>query len=227
MNSIVDKAVGRFADATEDGKEELRNRLESFRRLYSFLSQVIPFGDSKLEKFDAYLRFLETKLPVREGTGRLNLDDDVRLKFYRLQKISEGSIALERGTPGTLKGPSDVGTGRIEDEQVPLSRVVDVLNERFGTEFTSADELFWDQIRADATADESVRDAGEANTIDNFAHIFDRKLEELVIGRMDRNSGQVVRFLDNPEVREFVTRLMRNHVYTRIQQDAKSRAAEA
>ena len=227
MNSIIDKAVGRFTDATEDGQEELRNRLEAFRRLYSFLSQVIPFGDSKLEKFDAYLRFLETKLPVRAGTGRLDLDDDVKLKFYRLQKISEGSIALEQGTPGTMKGPSDVGTGRIEDEQVPLSRVVDVLNERFGTEFTVADELFWDQVRADATADESVRDAGEANTIDNFAHIFDRKLEEIVIGRMDRNSDQVVRFLDNPEVRELVTRLMRNQVYTRIQQDAKSRASEA
>jgi type I restriction enzyme R subunit len=210
MNSIVDKAVGRFAEATEDAKEEFRNRLEAYRRLYSFLSQVIPFGDSKLEKFDAYLRFLETKLPVRVGTGRLDFDDDVRLKFYRLQKISEGRIALEPGIPGTLKGPSDVGTGRIEDEHVPLSRIVDVLNERFGTEFTSADELFWDQVRADATADESVRDAGEANTIDNFAHVFDRKLEELIIGRMDRNSGQVVRFLDNPEVREFVTSPMRN-----------------
>jgi type I restriction enzyme R subunit len=224
MNSIVDKAVGRFQEAGEDGKEELRNRLEAFRRLYSFLSQVIPFGDSKLEKFDAYLRFLETKLPVRPGTGRLDLDDDVRLKYYRLQKISEGRIALELGTPGTLKGPSDVGTGRVEDEQVPLSRVVDVLNERFGTEFTSSDELFWDQVRADATADESVRNAGEANTIDNFAHIFDRKLEELVIGRMDRNSDQVVRFLDNPEIREVVTRLMRNQVYTAIQHDAKSRS---
>ena len=227
MNSIIDKAVGRFTDASEDGMEELRNRLEAFRRLYSFLSQVIPFGDSKLEKFDAYLRFLETKLPVRAGTGHLDLDDDVRLQYYRLQKISEGRIALESGTPGTLKGPSDVGTGNVEDEQVPLSRVVDVLNDRFGTEFTSSDELFWEQVRADATADEAVRDAGEANTIDNFAHIFDRKLEELVIGRMDRNSDQVVRFLDNPEIREVVTRLMRNQVYSSIRSEAKGSAAEA
>jgi hypothetical protein len=37
---------------------------------------------------------------------------------------------------------------------------------------------------------------------------------------MDRNSGQVVRFLDNPEVRDFVTRLIRNQVYTTIQRDA-------
>jgi len=227
MYSIVDKAVGRFEQATEDGKEELRNRLESFRRLYSFLSQVIPFGDSKLEKLDAYLRFFETKLPGREGTGRLDLDDDVRLKFYRLQKISEGRIALQPGTAGTLKGPSDVGTGKIEDQQVPLSRVVDVLNDRFGTEFTSSDELFWDQVRADASADESVRNAGEANTLDNFAHVFDRKLEDLVIGRMDRNSEQVVRFLDNPELRDAITRLIRNQVYTGIQGDAKARATEA
>ena len=64
MNSIVDKAVGRFGNADDKAREELRNRLDAFRRLYSFLSQVIPFGDSKLEKFDAYLRFFEKKLPV-------------------------------------------------------------------------------------------------------------------------------------------------------------------
>jgi len=44
---------------------------------------------------------------------------------------------------------------------------------------------------------------------------------------MDRNSGQVDRFLDNPEVRDFVTRLIRNQVYTTIQRDARSRTATA
>jgi type I restriction enzyme, R subunit len=105
--------------------------------------------------------------------------------------------------------------------------VVDVLNERFGTEFTSSDELFWEQVRADAAADESVRNAGEVNTIDNFAHIFDRKLEELVIGRMDRNSDQVIRFLDNPEIREIVTRLMRNQVYSTIKNESSRGATGA
>ena len=72
-----------------------------------------------------------------------------------------------------------------------------------------------------------MRNAGEANTIDNFAHIFDRKLEELVIGRMDRNSDQVVRFLDNPEIREVVTRLMRNQVYSSIRNEVKDGGTEA
>jgi len=55
--------------------------------------------------------------------------------------------------------------------------------------------------------------------------VFDRKLEELVLSRMDRNNNQVVKFLDDPDVRESVTRLMRNQVYSRIQQEAKARAA--
>jgi hypothetical protein len=44
---------------------------------------------------------------------------------------------------------------------------------------------------------------------------------------MDRNSGQVVRFLDNPEIREVVTRLMRNQVYSSIRNEAKDSAAKA
>jgi type I restriction enzyme R subunit len=224
MNSIIDKAVTRFEQADQEQQDEVRDRIDAFRRLYGFLSQVIPFGDSKLEKLDAYIRFLQTKLPERLGGGRLNLDDDVKLRYYRLQKISEGSIVLETGKAGGLKGPSDVGTGRVEDEHVPLSSVVDVLNKRFGTDFTAADELFWEQVRADASADESVRNAGEANPLDNFAYVFDPKLEEIVMNRMDRNSDQAVKFMEDQELRGFITRLIRNQVYDRIQSEMKGRA---
>jgi hypothetical protein len=56
-------------------------------------------------------------------------------------------------------------------------------------------------------------------------YVFDRKLEELVINRMDRNSAQAVRFLDNPEIRDVITRLIRDQVYDRIQDLSKAPAA--
>jgi len=56
---------------------------------------------------------------------------------------------------------------------------------------------------------------------------FDRELEGLVINRMDRISAQAVRFLDNPEIREVITRLIRDQVYDRIQDQSKARAANA
>jgi type I restriction enzyme R subunit len=53
-------------------------------------------------------------------------------------------------------------------KQIPLSRIVDVINERFGTGFTPNDEIFSAQVREDAPADETARSAGEANSRDNF-----------------------------------------------------------
>lgn len=64
---------------------------------------------------------------------------------------------------------------------------------------------FGSRCGEDAAADDEVRDAGEENTLDNFAYVFDKKLEELVPNRMDRNSTQAVRFLDSQDVREFIT----------------------
>jgi hypothetical protein len=52
------------------------------------------------------------------------------------------------GEGGSIKGPTDVGTRRGEKTEVPLSQIIDILNERFGTSFTQADQLFFDQVKA-------------------------------------------------------------------------------
>jgi type I restriction enzyme R subunit len=77
-------------------------------------------------------------------------DDEVALRFYRLQKISDGTIKLEAGMSVPVSGPTEVGTGKAKDTRVELSRLIDVVNERFGTEFTQADELFFHQLREEA-----------------------------------------------------------------------------
>ena len=106
----------RFAErrAGEHGQEEceeFRGKLVAFRNLYAFLSQIIPYGDSDLEKLYTYVRFLIPKLPRRASGPQYHFDDEVALKYYRLQKISEGQIALQPDQPGVLDGPTEVGTG--------------------------------------------------------------------------------------------------------------------
>ena len=41
----------------------------------------------------------------------------------------------------------------VAEEEVALSTLIDKLNERFGTDFTEADQLFFDQVRATAEED--------------------------------------------------------------------------
>lgn len=130
----------------------------------------------------------------------MDLEDDVELKYYRLQKISEGQIHLNTGDANPLKGPSDVGTGR-EDEDVPLSELIDQLNERFGTDFTQADQLFFDQIQEEAIENQELQQAAAANSEDDFRYVFEKAFEGLVIDRMDGNEEIFGRLMSDSEFR--------------------------
>ncbi len=112
------------------------------------------------------------KLPRRDSGPSYYFDDDVTLQYYRLQRISESSISLESGIESEVSGPTSVGTGVSIDETIELSHLIDILNERFGTSFTPADQLFLDSIKEDAVADSNLREVAMANPMENFGYIF-------------------------------------------------------
>jgi type I restriction enzyme, R subunit len=215
LNSCLDPAVRRFSELDEAKQDEFKSLLVAFRNLYSFLAQIIPFQDTDLEKLYTFIRFLITKLP--KGTReRLELDDEVKLKYYRLQKISEGSIVLEPGERGVVSGPTAVGTGIRHDETVELSRLIDIVNERFGTDFKPADELFFSQIREEATADSALQQAALANTMENFKFVFDKALEGLFIDRMEQNEDIFARYMNDKEFQQVVANVLLRQVYNQI-----------
>jgi len=216
MNACIDPAVGRYNELEEDIREEFRKTLVAYRNLYSFMSQVIPFQDSDLEKLYSYIRFLLTKLPRGDRGPVYNFDDEVALKYYRLQKIGEGSIRLEAGKEEPVSGPTSVGTGIAHGDEIELSKLIDILNERFGTEFKPADQLFLDSIREDAVADSDLRQAALANTMENFGYVFLKALEGLFIDRMEQNEEITAKFMNEKEFQDIVGRHLLKQVYEQI-----------
>jgi type I restriction enzyme R subunit len=219
MNSFLDPAVGRFRQLDEEAQDEFRGLLNTFRNLYGFLSQVIPFQDSDLEMLYSYARFLASKLPPRSSGEKYAFDDEVSLKFYRLQKISEGSIRLDQGENVPVEGPTAVGTGKAKDTQVELSRLIDSINERFGTDFTQADELFFHQLREEAISDEELRQAATANTLDNFRYVFVKALEGLFIDRMEQNEEIFAKYMNDADFRKVVSEHLLRQVYEQIREE--------
>ena len=94
-----------------------------------------------------------------------------------------------------LDAPTEVGTGGL-DEEVLLSILVLQLNERFGTDFTPADQLFFDQVRATAVADESLRQAAQVNSLENFTPVFEQMLQNLFVERMEGNEEIFMRLMN-------------------------------
>ncbi len=219
MNAVLDAVVQRFQDRGEDEREEFRGQLTAYRNLYAFLSQIIPYQDTELERLYAFARNLLAKLPP-PGDGRdFVLDDEVALRFYRLQQISERSIGLGEGEPEPLKGPTDVGTARAKEEEVALSGLIDRLNERFGTDFTEADQLFFDQIRASAERDENIAEAARANSFSDFAAYLDGILDELFIARMEGNEGIFSRVMTDADFRSVAHQHLAREIFRRAREE--------
>jgi type I restriction enzyme R subunit len=140
------------------------------------------------------------------------VEDDVSVSYYRLQKISEGQIDLTPKEAKPLKAPGDVGTGK-PDEDVELSQLINLLNERFGTDFTPADQLFFDQISQEAMQDAHLRQAARVNTLDDFKYLFDKSFEGLVIDRMEGNAEIFNKLMGDDDFKSLVSDNLLHRVY--------------
>lgn len=219
MNAIIDRPVSSFTEIVKSDPTEaevLRGKILAFCSLYGFLSQIIPYQDSDLERLYVFLRHLAAKLPKKGGSPSYQFDDEVRLDYYRLQKVSEGSISLSDGTAKHLDGPSSVGSKIAREEQVPLSRLIDVVNDRFGTDFNNADQLFFDQIVEAALADASLRQAAIANPGEKFELLFKNLLEALFVERMDQNEEIFARYMNDKAFQGLVTNWLSTEAYAKL-----------
>jgi len=216
MNAVLDRCVERFGKLEEAAQDEFRGQVKAFCSLYAFLSQIMPYFDAGLERLYAFLRNLSAKLPSPGDGSKFTLDDDVALKFFRLQQVGSGAIDLKDGEADPLKGPTDVGTAAEKDVTVALSTLVGRLNERFGTDFTEADQLFFDQVRSAAEHDEKIVEAARANSFSNFSAFFGRILEDLFIDRMDGNEDIFNRVMSDPEFRAVAQERLARDIYDRV-----------
>jgi len=218
MNSALDPAVDRFKALEEEAAEMFRGRLQAFCNLYSFLSQIVPFSDVDLEKLYAFGRMLLKKLPRKgEDTGPVVIDDDVELRYYRLEKQAEGPIDLVAEGPGELWGPSETGTGMERGAKEPLSQLIDRINERFGTDFDVQDLI--DGVTHQLVEDEEMQRAARANDKANFGYVFFDALDEALINRHANHRAFIDALFSNDDMLQLFRRAMLDDVYQRLGKD--------
>jgi type I restriction enzyme R subunit len=219
MNAALDPAVDRFRtwyQQEPDEAEVWRRKVTVFRNLYAFLSQVIPYQDSDLERLYIFLRHLSPKLPRRKSESQYDFDSDVQLEYYRLQKISEGSIELKKSLKYPLDGPSAAGSAVVRENAVTLSALIETINSRFGTDFNQADQLFFDQIVAAAATSEELQQAAQVNSEDKFALLFNQMVEALFVERVDQNEAIFARYMNDPAFQKLVSEWLSSEVYRRL-----------
>jgi len=214
LNSYIDPAVDRYkALSEEQDKMDFRSALSKFIRLYSFLTHIINLGNESLHKFYAYAKCLLRKLPKDVADRTPDIENDVTLQYYRLQKTYEGSI-IPVEEDGVLNNKTS-GTGlSFEDEKENLSQIIEKLNERLGTNFTEMDKVL-EQFVQDMSANaEMVLRA--KNPRDLFKIIYDNTIMDVVLSRMTQNQEFCEKYLEDEDFRKEVDGVLLPLVHDRL-----------
>jgi type I restriction enzyme R subunit len=112
------------------------------------------------------------------------------------------------------------GRGKEHElEKEHLSRIVEVINERYGLELGDADQLLFDQFEETWAADEALAARALSNTFENFRLVFDREFMDTVVQRMQGNEEIFKRILDDADFRRTILEFYAAKLYERLRSD--------
>jgi type I restriction enzyme R subunit len=228
MQRHLQPAVDRFKAIDDDDiRTGFREKLGGYVRMYSFLSQILPYADPDLEMLYSYGRFLLPHLPLDRDNTVVNLGNDVELQYYRLQRVSSGPIDLKVGEPEGVYSPTDVGSGKTKEEKAPLSEIIRALNDRFGTTFTEEDRLFFDQIKQKAALNSQVIRTAMANPLDKFQLGIKKLIEDLMIQRMAENDRIVTRYMDDDDFQRTAFPILAKEIFEAVHAAQQSNQSDS
>jgi type I restriction enzyme R subunit len=183
LEGIVNRAVNSYNVADIPSQDEFRQAVKSYCRFYSFIVQVYPVADVKLESLYWYATWLGKKLKNNKSDDGPELTDEmIRLTKLRIEESEKGSATPEAGSSKSLPPISAFGvnTKPTEDDEKELSEIIKEFNDKHGTEFTE-DDIIRIGIQAEKVANEMsavIKNNPVDVSLDTFAdRLFDRMAE--------------------------------------------------
>ena len=165
----------------KDTLEVFKKDLGSFVRFYDFMSQIVNYEDSDLEKLCLYARALRPMLrEVVLDQDEIDLDN-LSLSHYRLSLLRQQDLKLVVDAGEQLDPTTELGSGAGRDQKEEfLSQIIDRLNEIFVTdELTDKDMVNYAYTIRDKLSenkkvmDQIANNSPEQAQLGDFAKAFD------------------------------------------------------
>ena len=192
LTSLFKPIISKYNDLPEDKRFDYKKTVRNFVKWYSYITQISRMFDKGLHEEFTFCQYLVKLLP-RATSKDVDLDDKLRLEFYKLEKEFKGNITLnptqEDKTLVNVKKLKTGGTGK--DEDVLLDLIITNINSKFGGIFTDADKVLV-EIIYDKSVRTNKRLAAYAKKNDEavftqsiFPEVFKKVAQECYMESMD------------------------------------------
>ncbi len=182
-------AVLKYEALSDENKQyQFRRKVRSFCKWYSYITQIARMFDVELHKEYIFLKYLSHFLTAKKINVE-SIDDKIAMKFYKLEKDFEGSLALS-DTSDPLEPGAPGGDADLDKRKDPLQELIDRINLQYLGDFSEADKVIvqslYDRIVEDNRVADSVRNDGEVIFKNNtFPKIFDEQARKAYVEQTD------------------------------------------
>ncbi|WP_369223998.1 type I restriction endonuclease subunit R [Streptomyces sp. R39] len=220
-------AVDRFnalAAQEPDKAEEFRRALESYVKAYGWLSHVIGFDSTELERLFQYGRFLLRRLPRQTGTAAADIGETVP-SHMRVQQTGTPELKLEAAGAQVLPGlvPEAAGSAP-EIEERSLMEIIDELNEEHGAGLTTADQILLGQLVVTIAEDPDMQQLALAQDSETYGRELAKDMDGFVIRQAQSNDALMVRYFDDDNVNRLFKKVATAQSYNLIRRPARREA---
>lgn len=215
FNNRYVAAVLNKSKAEIDELDLFRKDVGSFVRLYDFLSQLVDYEDTSLEKLALFLRLLRPRLTGRKSTEEIDFSN-IELTHIKQTRKSEGSIPLV-GEGEKLK-PMGVGGGHSRDPHlVAWDEILNNINALFeGEDFDPDSVQTWVQgVVTILVQNQSIKDQVNANTKEQFreSQTMETAVTDAVLDHQDAQNTILEKFFESPHRRSEIIKEISDLVY--------------
>ena len=170
ISNILKPVADKYNQLNQEQRYQFRREVRAFVKWYNYISQITRMFDKDLHKEYILCSYLAKLLPS-DKTQPFDLDNRVKLEYYRLEKTYEGAIELE-ATPGSWKPTQPKRAGGQKDRLSPLDEIIARINEEFFGDFTEADRVMVDTLYTKMRKDAKVKKAAK----NNDRHVYERSI---------------------------------------------------
>ena len=188
LAAVLKPAVARYNELDDDSRYQVRRKVRSFCKWYTYITQIVRMFDRDLHKEYVYLSYLRHLLKVEKIPVEA-VDDKVEMRFYKLKREFEGSISLESGG-GVLEPGGAAKTVVPDKKRDPLQVLVDKFNEQWAGNFTEGDRVvidtLWKRIAENPqVADTIRRDGRQVFESSLLPKVFDEEARRAYVENTD------------------------------------------
>lgn len=178
VSSALLPIAGEYNELNQEQRYQFRRTIRSFVKWYNYISQITRMFDKDLHKEFMFCAYLEKLLPA-DPVISFDLDNRVKLEYYRLEKTFEGAIGLSPDQTPLDPAKQKQPVGMVEKKS-PLDEIIERINIQYQGDFNDADRVLIGNLRDKLLKSKKLKKSAKSDGRKIFEQsVFPKLFEEV------------------------------------------------